>query len=598
MPLRVIGNLVHALWAKCSTGSGFERSLSHPAGTTARDALETTGTGGGHPPASATGGPETGTYSSASAAAHASRGPMVLGLPSALLGEVLRRLPAEDYARARAVNRTFRQGADDVKDVVVSEAMIKAGLNDTLRALFPVGVTFEPGWLRLAACPQEGRRTTFCSEALGRTSAARPLGEAELIGAIAALSSDRLGVGEVAVAHYVSVLAAQNPSAKEALLGCVRAEWEPDAWPILESATGSGAVDEIKALREVLLRAPSWAHAQQAATERTILGRSLLKPRSLATTPHHWIAHPTHTLFEAHEDAILGLASLPDGRFVSVSSDKTARVWTESVVGTWRFVQLQGHEAAIQGVAVLPDGRLVTASDDMTARVWREGANGHWAFAPLRGHGSSCVDTTALPDGRIVTISLDRTARIWREGSDHTWASEAVFTFDGPLHVVRALSNGRFLTASKHNGKEKRLFRKRSEGLGWASVVLQSRSGTHPDSIWGATPLSRNRMVTVSAREATAWLWKEAPDGSWDSIPLHAHTCGIWNATALSDGTWVSTSGDRTARVWRESADGGWSSFALHGHEGEVVGATALADGRLVTFGLLGRSLLIHGLPA
>ena len=71
-----------------------------------------------------------------------------------------------------------------------------------------------------------------------------------------------------------------------------------------------------------------------------------------------------------HSDSVAGATFGPASeRVVSVSRDRTARVWnarTGDVIST-----LEGHEGPVHSAVFSPDGtRVVTASDDGTARVW------------------------------------------------------------------------------------------------------------------------------------------------------------------------------------------------------------------------------------
>ena len=71
-----------------------------------------------------------------------------------------------------------------------------------------------------------------------------------------------------------------------------------------------------------------------------------------------------------HSGYVMGVAlSLDNSHIVSVSRDKTARVW-DTASGS--LVQLlEGHTAPIYGVAVSTDGQtILSSSADTTIRIW------------------------------------------------------------------------------------------------------------------------------------------------------------------------------------------------------------------------------------
>ena len=63
---------------------------------------------------------------------------------------------------------------------------------------------------------------------------------------------------------------------------------------------------------------------------------------------------------------------LPDGRFVSGSSDGTLKIWDPSMEPAVQCVAtLRGHtDRWINCVILLPDGRFVSASSDYTLKIW------------------------------------------------------------------------------------------------------------------------------------------------------------------------------------------------------------------------------------
>ena len=74
-------------------------------------------------------------------------------------------------------------------------------------------------------------------------------------------------------------------------------------------------------------------------------------------------------VLEGHTLTVCGLALTPSGQLVSVSWDKTVRVWDVSTRQCTAV--LAGHEAAVWDVLCLEDGAVLTASADKTVKRWR-----------------------------------------------------------------------------------------------------------------------------------------------------------------------------------------------------------------------------------
>ena len=137
-------------------------------------------------------------------------------------------------------------------------------------------------------------------------------------------------------------------------------------------------------------------------------------------------------VWSGHEGNVWMVRSSPDGRrFVTASSDGTARIW---MVDGKKPVVLAGHKGGVWDAQFSPDGdRVVTTSSDGTSRLW--GSDGR-LISELRandfpiGVGLSDIDTDKFivsesaphlwrharfsRSGKyIVTVSGDHAARLW-----------------------------------------------------------------------------------------------------------------------------------------------------------------------------------------
>eukprot|EP00290_Baffinella_frigidus_P008213 CAMPEP_0180122658 /NCGR_PEP_ID=MMETSP0986-20121125/3691_1 /TAXON_ID=697907 /ORGANISM="non described non described, Strain CCMP2293" /LENGTH=774 /DNA_ID=CAMNT_0022061857 /DNA_START=102 /DNA_END=2422 /DNA_ORIENTATION=+ len=208
-----------------------------------------------------------------------------------------------------------------------------------------------------------------------------------------------------------------------------------------------------------------------AGYDRTMSGQTIVKP-----VINIWEGSTIVGVLEGHTLTVCGLALTPSGQLVSVSWDKTVRVWDLSTRQCTAV--LAGHEAAVWDVLCLEDGSVLTASADKTVKRWRGAVcehtyKGHtdcvralalvsgigflstgndgviilWDLAggqllKLTGHDSFVYSLAVLPTGEIVSGSEDKMCKVWRDGK-----CVASIAHAGSVWGVTALPNGDIATA-------------------------------------------------------------------------------------------------------------------------------------------------------
>src|SRR5271166_1909826 len=260
----------------------------------------------------------------------------------------------------------------------------------------------------------------------------------------------------------------------------------------------------------------------------------------------------------------------PDGkRVVTVSDDKTARVWDADTGKP--LASLQGHTQSVRSAAFSPDGkRVVTVSDDKTARVWD--ANSGKPLAPLQGHTVQVLIAAFSPDGkRVVTASADKTARVWDADSGKTLAPLQGHT-DQVLTAAFSPDGKRVVTASYD--KTARVW---DADSGKPLACLQG----HAAPVLTAAFSPDGKRVVTASFDKTARVW-DAESGTL-LAPLRGHTNEVFSAAFSPDGERVVTASfDKTARVW--DAGSGQTLASLQGHTATVYSAAFSPDGeRVVT---------------
>ena len=209
---------------------------------------------------------------------------------------------------------------------------------------------------------------------------------------------------------------------------------------------------------------------------------------------------PEYTM-TGHESNVMSAVWSPDGsRILTVSADKTARVWRAD--GTGPTLIFKGHKEVVRSAAWSPDGaRILTASDDHTARVWS--ADGDGTTLVLEGHEEAVMSAAWSPDGaRILTASEDKSARVWSADGDGT------------------------------------------------TVILTGHEG----GLWSAVWSPDGARILTSSEDKTARVW--SADGNGVALILKGHDNAVVSAAWSPDGSRILTSSeDNTARVWQLDHD-------------------------------------------
>ena len=117
---------------------------------------------------------------------------------------------------------------------------------------------------------------------------------------------------------------------------------------------------------------------------------------------------------------VWSLAMLPDGRLAAgYGLPNVVRIWDLQRRAV--DVVIRGHTNWVRALVSLPDGRLLSGSFDRTLKVWderalsvRSGADCDTCATTLAGHTFWVSALAVLPDRSVVSGSCDGTVRVWR----------------------------------------------------------------------------------------------------------------------------------------------------------------------------------------
>uniref|UniRef100_A0AAY4A0G7 Phospholipase A-2-activating protein n=1 Tax=Denticeps clupeoides TaxID=299321 RepID=A0AAY4A0G7_9TELE len=305
-----------------------------------------------------------------------------------------------------------------------------------------------------------------------------------------------------------------------------------------------------------------------------------------------------------HEMDVRGLAAtwFPEGAFVSVSRDRTARVWlpdsssngfTEMhcMNGHTNFVScvcivapsetyprgliatggndnnvcvfsldrpdplyvLKGHKNTVCSLSAGKFGTLLSGSWDTTAKVWL----GDKCMMTLQGHSAAVWAVVILPEqGLMLTGSADKTIKLWKAGKCEQ-------TFTGHEDCVRGLavvSDVEFFSCSND-----------------ASIRRWMVSGecvqvyySHTNYIYSLAVFPNGQDFVSTGEDRTLRIWKKGDCVQTIRLPAQS----VWCCCVLPNGDIVAGASDGIIRVFTESEERVASAQDLQAFEDELSKAT------------------------
>lgn len=188
---------------------------------------------------------------------------------------------------------------------------------------------------------------------------------------------------------------------------------------------------------------PSFTPHASSVTCMKLVQPSFLVTGSIDTKLYVWnftlYSLAKTATFGQHTDAVNSVDKLSNGNMVSVSNDKSIRIW-KLLTGVSLSTKLTAHSTAINCVKVLMNDFIATAGDftDSTIKIWTPLLIQN---STLYGHTNAIKTLELLSNGNLVSGSTDAYAIVW---NTTTGAQLNTFYATGGQSVtcIKELSDG------------------------------------------------------------------------------------------------------------------------------------------------------------
>ncbi|KAF7669011.1 hypothetical protein LDENG_00264030 [Lucifuga dentata] len=245
-----------------------------------------------------------------------------------------------------------------------------------------------------------------------------------------------------------------------------------------------------------------------------------------------------------HEMDVRGLATavFPDGAFVSVSRDRTGRVWVPNSSPDKGFTEMHcmsGHSDFISCVCIIPPnetyprGLIATGGNDHNICVFI--LDQPQPLFTLKGHKNTVCTLSSGTFGTLLSGSWDTTAKVWL-------GEKCMMTLQGHSAAVWAVvilsEQGLMLSGSAD--KTIKL---------WKTGRCENTFTGHEDCVRGLAVISEMEFFSCS-NDTTIRRWQVT--GACVQV-YYSHTNYIYSLAIFPNSQdFVSTGEDRTLRIWRK----------------------------------------------
>ncbi len=152
-----------------------------------------------------------------------------------------------------------------------------------------------------------------------------------------------------------------------------------------------------------------------------------------------------------HSDTIFQIAKFPSGKLVSVSKDKTIKIWNEDF--TINETIINAHEESIFNISIKDNDNFATCSYDESIKFWNKKDEKFQCSEILKeAHDFQIFKVLYLKNGTLFSCSEDGNVKIWDEIKKNLHQLKTIICHKNVIYSFLILDDINILITSGYGG--------------------------------------------------------------------------------------------------------------------------------------------------
>ncbi len=160
-----------------------------------------------------------------------------------------------------------------------------------------------------------------------------------------------------------------------------------------------------------------------------------------------------------HYDSIKVISKLPSGNLISVSNDKSIKIYDNKL----NIIQsiINAHDDYINDIDIKDENNFITCSSDKSIKIWiKKYLKGYvynsYSFTLYQNikdaHKDKITKVIYCSNGKIISSSWDKTIKIWEENKDNNYNCIQILKHSKWISSILLLNDKNILISSAKDG--------------------------------------------------------------------------------------------------------------------------------------------------